>query len=294
MPRWLSLECTPAAAGEAFAIVASSFPVSLLLCLPQDRKRWYVLRQDVTHRSCLLEIFKDEKAAARQEPPKSFINVHDIVEVRRVAERRHSFEVLCPGLGYRFMTHSDVEADEWVLAIQGLILYRRDPALGAATLPASLHSSSRRHTQPVAITHSHTAPLPPLSTSPHPHSRTPLSSSSLPDSMGLQLSASPSYPLPPNLPTPPDLATSPITHPPLRPMPRQRSAELPPQTSLPCSFPPPPSPPSSSSSSSMASSSNASLEQPPAVAGCEADFEGSECPGQCWPGSEAGQLLAVL
>lgn len=221
-----------------------------------DRKRWYVLRQDVAHNSCLIEIFKDEKTAARQEPPKSFINVHYIVEVHRVVERRQSFEVLCPGLGYRFMAHSDVEADEWVHAIRGLILYRRDPAQGVATLPSSLH------TQPVAITHSHSIPSQ-LPTSTH------LSSSSLPDSASLH---SPSYPLHPNLPTPPDLATSPATLSSCRAIHRQPSAELPPPS---CSFPPPPSPPSSSSESSMASGSNASFEQQPlnAVSENDTDFK---------------------
>jgi hypothetical protein len=157
------------------------------------------------------------------------------------------------------MAHSDVEADEWVHAIRGLILYRRDPARVAATLPASLHPPS--HTQPMAI--SHTTPA-------HPHSST-LLSSSLPNSSSP--SPSPSYPLHANLPTPPDVSPSPSTLTGCHVIHKQRSAECLPFTSMSRSFPPP-SPPSSSSEASMASSSNASSEpQPPnAVGERDTDF----------------------
>lgn len=202
---------------------------------------------DVSQGSCLIEIFKDEKAAARMESPKGFINVHDIVKVHRITERKQSFEILCPGLGYRFMANSDVEADEWVYAIQGLILYRKEPALGTSL-----------HTQPVAITppHHHTLP------------------SSLPDSGNFHLSpSSSSYPLHNNLPTPPDLATSPATLPSYRTMNRGRDNG----GELGYSFPPPPSPPSSSSeSSSMASGSNASYDQPLTTILSENDTDFSE------------------
>jgi hypothetical protein len=159
------------------------------------------------------------------------------------------------------MAHSDVEADEWVHAIRGLILYRRDPARVAATLPASLHPPS--HTQPMAI--SHTTPA-------HPHSST-LLSSSLPNSSSP--SPSPSYPLHANLPTPPDVSPSPSTLTGCHVIHKQRSAECLPFTSMSRSFPPP-SPPSSSSEASMASSSNASSEpQPPNAVG-ERDTDFSE------------------
>lgn len=210
-----------------------------------------MLNQDVARASCLIQIFKDEKAAARQESPKSYINVHDIVEVRRIVERRQSFEVLCPGVGYRFMAHSDVEADEWVHAIRGLILYRRDPTRGAATLPSSLHAPYHRHTQPV-----------PISLPSYPHS----SGSSLPDSTSLHTSPSSACPLHVNLPTPPELTNSPATLPPYRAIHRRRSDE-----SVP-SFRPPPSPPYSSSESSMASGSNASSEQQQSLTENDTDF----------------------
>ena len=217
----------------------------------QDRKRWYVLRRDIARGSCLIEIFKDERAAARFESPKAAINVHDIVEVHRVVERKQSFELLCPGLGYRFMANSDVEADEWVASIRALILYRRQPPLFSSTLPG--------HTQPVAISPSaHTLP---------PHS-------SLTDTGSLHRSHSYTSP---SLPTPPDVPTSPATQLSSRSFNRGNSTELVPLPGPFYSFPPPPSPPSSSSGSSMASGSNASYEQ--TVGGTpDMDTDVSECP----------------
>ena len=199
----------------------------------QDRKRWYVLRRDVARGSCLIEIFKDERAAARLEAPKAAINVHDIVEVHRVVERKQSFELLCPGRGYRFMANSDVEADEWVASIRGLTLYRREPP--SLSLPG--------HTQPVTISQS-ALTLPPRS--------------SLTDTGSLHRSHSYTSP---SLPTPPDQATSPPNQLSSRSFSRGNSTELVPFPSSFHSFPPPPSPPSSSSGSSMASGSNASYDQ---------------------------------
>ena len=231
-----------------------------------------MLRHDLTRRSCLLEIYRDEKAASKPDPPKAFINVHDVVEVHRITERKQSFEVLCPGLGYKFMANSDVEADEWVQALRKLILYRREPPLvppvpprppGATTyLPTS--SSSHRLTQPVAI-----IPYPSPSSSAifnHPTSQ--------PEPLALQTTHS-TCSMSGSLSTPPDPASSLLQPPSLSPqqpevlsMVRQRSAE----------FAPLPSPPSTSSdSSSMCSSSNASFEQ----STCEADGESSECVCVC-------------
>ena len=238
----------------------------------QDRKRWYVLRHDLAQHSCLLEIYKDEKTASRPEPPKTFINVHDVVEVHRITERKQSFEILCPGIGYKFMANSDVEADEWVEALRKLILYRRDtsftPAATQPSLPPqpAVHSA---HTQPMAIAPPHTPSAIPA----HGYL-----SSSQPESLALQLAHSPSCAMPGSLPTPPETATSPplSLHQPLATSPpqashqsgamaivRQRSTE----------FAPLPSPPSTSSdSSSMCSGSNASFEPSPS----EAEGEASE------------------
>lgn len=209
-----------------------------------------MLRQDVARGACFIEVFKDEKAAARNESPKSLINVHDIVEVRRVVDRKQSFEVLCPGLGYRFMANSDVEADEWVQTVRGLILYRRD----------SIHATHfpfvpSRLTQPVSISHS--APS-------HPHTST------LP-----HMSPSSPYPLTTNFPTPPESSTSPATLPSCHSMLRQCSTDSVPFLPPSYSFPPLPSPPSSSSESSMASGSNASFEQPLSCFESDTDFSES-------------------
>ena len=224
--------------GKAFwYIYIFVFPQCMNSIFCQDRKRWYVMRRDVPSGSCLIEIFKDERAAARMESPKAAINVHDIVQVHRVVERKQSFELLCPGLGYRFMANSDVEADEWVTRIRGLILYRKETPSLSSTLPC--------HTQPVAISQS---------------ARTMPPHSSLSDSGSLHRSHSYTSS---SLPTPPDLASSPSTHLSSRSFSRGNSTELVPFPGPFNSFPPPPSPPSSSSASgsSMASGSNASYDQ---------------------------------
>ena len=74
----------------------------------------------------VLEFYKDEKSACRGDTPKGFINIRDVVTVRRVVERRQCFEILCPGLGYRLIANSELEADEWTQAISRLICYKRD------------------------------------------------------------------------------------------------------------------------------------------------------------------------
>ena len=179
--------------------------------------------------------------------PKGSINVHDIVKVIRVADRKQSFEILCPGVGYRFMANSDVEADEWVTSISGLILYRREtPSLCSPPLPGL--------TQPVSI--SHTLPI-------------------FTDTEGGDRSQPSSFPPHPTLPTPPDLSSSsPAAQQPSHSLSRRSSAEF---AGAPfCSFPPPPSPPSSSSGSSMASGSNASYEQAWSVAVADVDTDVSE------------------
>ena len=98
-------------------------------CLTQERKRWYILRRDLAEGYCLLEYYKDEKAAAKgADSIKGFINVHDVVDVRRVPDKKQMFEILCPGVGYRLVANSEVEADEWTDALKKLTLYRKDSA----------------------------------------------------------------------------------------------------------------------------------------------------------------------
>lgn len=201
-----------------------------------ERRRWYVLRQDLAQGYCLLEFYRDEKSASKKESPKGFINVHDIVEVQRVPDKKQTFEILCPGLGYRLMANSEVETDEWMEALKKLILYRK----GNTPLVS--------HSQPLAITHPsdhrqlHPQSLPMHTTSPHHTS--PLAD--------FPLSHSPTCILH-SLPTPPESVASPpnpVIQLPI-PIQRQRSSEF---------VPPLPSPSTSSDSSSMCSGSNASVE----------------------------------
>ena len=204
--------------------------------LLQSGRRWCVLRQDLAQGYCLLEFYKDEKSASRRESPKGFINVHDVVEVQRVPDKKQTFEILCPGLGYRLMANSEVETDEWMEALKKLILYRK----GNMPLVS--------HTQPLAMTHpshhqQHPQSLAIPTTSPHPTS----------PPMEFSLSHSPTCVLHHSLPTPPESVASPpkqVVHPPF-PIQRQRSSEF---------VPPLPSPSTSSDSSSMCSGSNASVD----------------------------------
>lgn len=57
-----------------------------------------------------------------------------------MAGKKQSFEILCPGIGYKLMAHSELEADEWTQAIQRHILYRRYPSSSSSS--PSLSSSS--------------------------------------------------------------------------------------------------------------------------------------------------------
>ena len=87
------------------------------------------MRRDLAQGYCLLEYYKDEKAATKgADSIKGFINVHDIVDVRRVPDKKQTFEILCPGVGYRLIANSEVEADEWTDALKKLTLYRKDNA----------------------------------------------------------------------------------------------------------------------------------------------------------------------
>lgn len=74
----------------------------------------------------MLEYFKDEKAASKGDSPKGVINIRDVVSVQRVSDKKQTFEILCPGVGYRLMANSEAEADEWTETIKKFILYKRD------------------------------------------------------------------------------------------------------------------------------------------------------------------------
>lgn len=205
----------------------------------------------------MLEYYKEEKSAAKGEAPKGFINVHDVVEVQRVTDKKHMFEILCPGVGHRLMANSEVEADEWTDALRKLILYRKDTvSLAQAhsqssvnqSYPPSTASVSPKHLPP----HSLAIPTPSLypNTStepPHPHS------------------------IHHNLPTPPECTSSPPIPSIIQPsMQRQRSVEAVPTL---------PSPSTSSDSSSMCSSSNASCD---AQSVFDADSESSKPLASRW------------
>lgn len=84
-----------------------------------------MLRQNISQGYCILEYFKDERSAAKGEPPKGFINVLDVVEVQR-PDRRQCFELLCPGLAHRLMANSEAEADDWADMLRKQLLYRKD------------------------------------------------------------------------------------------------------------------------------------------------------------------------
>ena len=90
------------------------------------------------------------------EAPKGFINVHDVVEVQRVADKKQMFEILCPGVGYRLMANSEAEADEWTETLRKLILYRKE----AASLPSTHSQSSLTQSYPPAVVHSPKQPPP--------------------------------------------------------------------------------------------------------------------------------------
>ena len=99
---------------------------SFLLHTQQERKKWFVLRQDHRRGYCILENYKDEKSALKGETPKGFVNVFDVVEVLRLSDKKQCFQLLCPGIAHRLMANSEAEADEWADCIRKQILYRRD------------------------------------------------------------------------------------------------------------------------------------------------------------------------
>ena len=161
--------------------------------------------------------------------------MHDVVEVQRVPDKKQTFEILCPGLGYRLMANSEVETDEWMEALKRLILYRK----GNTPLVS--------HSQPLAIIHPSHHQL-------HPQSLSIPTTSPLHTSppVDFPLSHSPTCILH-SLPTPPESVASPpnpVIQLPI-PIQRQRSTEFVPLL---------PSPSTSSDSSSMCSGSNASVE----------------------------------
>lgn len=221
--------------------------------LPGERKRWYILRQDLAQGYCVLEYYKDEKTASKGEPPKGFINVHSVVEATRVVEKKQTFQILCPGVGYRFMANSEAETDEWVGTLRKLILYRKGDAK-ALSLQRMQHGQAA---VPQIPARSRSDSHPPMSlaipSSPGVHSGTPPDPSSS-SFYHHQLSQSPSSRGPiHNLPTPPDSTASPPlpTVSLVPPLHQQKASEL---------MVPLPSPSTSSDSSSMCSGSNTSFE----------------------------------
>ena len=151
-----------------------------------------------------------------------------------MTEKKHMFEILCPGVGHRLMANSEVEADEWTDALRKLILYRKD----AISLPQT-HSVTQSYPSTASVSPKH---LPPHSLAIPTSSLHPSSSTEPPHPPSLHH----------NLPTPPECASSPPIPSIIQPsMQRQRSVEAVPTL---------PSPSTSSDSSSMCSSSNASCD----------------------------------
>ena len=123
----------------------------------------------------MLEYFKDEKSASRREPPKGFINVRDIVEVERLADKKQTFELLCPGVAHRLMANSEAEADDWAAALRQLIVYRKGDL---QTLSLQRILSQGGNTSPLSssppsapmVTSTFSSPLPhPLMIPPNTH-----------------------------------------------------------------------------------------------------------------------------
>ena len=236
--------------------------VVLLLIVSQERKRWYILRRDLAQGYCLLEYYKDEKAAAKgANSIKGFINVHDVVDVRRVAEKKQTFEILCPGVGYRLMANSEVEADEWTDALKKLILYRKDnlkthslqrptspPADNLEPVKERKRTLSDSAQQPI---HSH-------------HLLSHPSSLAIPTSSHSNTTDIPTINLPHSLPTPPEMTGAPSFPSSSYPPPQQQQQQQQQQQTQSKSAleirAVLPSPSTSSDSSSMCSGSNASFE----------------------------------
>lgn len=135
-----------------------------MTCSLQDRKRWYVLRQEVGG-SCILEYFKDEKAAAKGEQARGFINIHKVIEIQRMTEKKQTFELLCPGLSYRLAASSEVEANEWVEAIKrtSSLGYHHDDLRTLSlhrlnTVPPPLHTFTSHSAHALSPAHPFTVP----------------------------------------------------------------------------------------------------------------------------------------
>lgn len=95
----------------------------------------------------LLEFYKDEKAASKGDAPKGFINIRDVVSVHRLPDKKQSFEILCPGIGYRLSANSELEADEWTAAIRTHICYKREDVItnGVKSLSLTRVQSAGNH-----------------------------------------------------------------------------------------------------------------------------------------------------
>ncbi|XP_019849803.1 PREDICTED: uncharacterized protein LOC109580748 isoform X1 [Amphimedon queenslandica] len=133
-----------------------------------ERKRWFVLRHDYGQGYCFLEHYKDEKTALKGDPPKGFINVLQVVDIRKAQDKRQCFELLCPGIAHRLMANSQSEADEWVDSIRKMCIYQGEDSNGKAL------SLQRLMHQPLSGTNT------PLSGSPPKlHSQSPAASRSL-------------------------------------------------------------------------------------------------------------------
>ena len=279
-----------------FSLTPSS--LSLPFSIFQDRRRWYVLRQDINQGYCVLEYYKDEKAASKCDNPKGFINIADVVEVQRQADKKQILEILCPGVAYRLMANSEADAEDWTETLRTLILYRRGD-ISSLTLPRSfvpvamatvrptipVSSSPPSLISPVMIpTHA----FMPATTAPsslcHTHATT--TTMTYPDaqqqahfqhtSQIAHPSQAPLFFSPQQIhqsyPTPPEsivgmhqTCSVPVPPPPVQ---KQASSD---------STHPYPSPPSSSDSSSMCSGSNTSFDSVSVMDGDNADLGNSEC-----------------
>lgn len=153
-----------------FLLLLSSSSL-LLPSSPQDRKRWYILRQDPTQSlRVLLEFHKDEKTASNGNSPKGFINIRDVVSVHRLPGKKQSFEILCPGIGYRLSANSELEADEWTAAIRAHICYKREDVVANGTKSLSLNrvqSSGHAHLTPPLHDRQRTMSEPHYTVQPH-------------------------------------------------------------------------------------------------------------------------------
>ena len=92
--------------------------------LLQEKRKWFVLKRE--GREYQLDIYKDEKAASKGEATKGCIKMEQVVEVQRTTDKKQTFEILCPGVGYKFTANSEAEADDWVNILRKLKSYRKE------------------------------------------------------------------------------------------------------------------------------------------------------------------------